>query len=192
MEQYAAQADLDDADEDELIGVTVNDTSYIPRSLLKRIGYKLVQDEESGEWEAVQREGADQVCCLLGVRGECAGVRYGWAVGRRTRRQQNDSICEPHTHTYTHQHQQQQESCLLLPRSLALLAASHPLCRVELHLRTQPAQRRPVLAAHHHTTPHDATRRRRLSSPRSSRLSCRPSLPAPPSTRATWTPSCAT
>jgi hypothetical protein len=62
LDQYSAQGDGDDADEDELIGVSVNDTSYIPRSLLKRIGYKLVQAEETGEWEAVQREGADQVC----------------------------------------------------------------------------------------------------------------------------------
>jgi hypothetical protein len=42
-------------------GVTVDSTSYIPRRLLKKIGYKLAKDEESGEWEAVAREGADQV-----------------------------------------------------------------------------------------------------------------------------------
>lgn len=68
LDEYGnSQVDLDDVDEDELIGVSVSNTSYIPRSLLKKIGYKIVKDEESGEWEAVEREGADQV--------------GGWVVG---------------------------------------------------------------------------------------------------------------
>lgn len=45
-------------DEDECIGVAVNDTSYVPASLLKRLGYKIVQAEEGGEWGVVRREGA--------------------------------------------------------------------------------------------------------------------------------------
>lgn len=48
-------------------GVTVDSTTYIPRRLLKKIGYKLAKDEESGEWEAVAREGADQVGCCTWV-----------------------------------------------------------------------------------------------------------------------------
>lgn len=65
FEEYGnSQVDYDDVDEDELIGVSVSSstaTSYIPRAMLKRIGYKIVKDEETGEWEAVEREGADQV-----------------------------------------------------------------------------------------------------------------------------------
>ena len=62
LDEYGnSQVDLDDVDEDELIGVSVSNTSFIPRRLLKQIGYKIVKDEESGEWEAVEREGADQV-----------------------------------------------------------------------------------------------------------------------------------
>jgi hypothetical protein len=71
LDEYGnSQVDYDDVDEDELIGVSVNSTSYIPRSLLKKVGYKLVKDEESGEWEAVEREGADQVG-LFGVPYWC-------------------------------------------------------------------------------------------------------------------------
>eukprot|EP00882_Tetradesmus_deserticola_P001197 GHRQ01001295.1.p1 GENE.GHRQ01001295.1~~GHRQ01001295.1.p1 ORF type:complete len:570 (+),score=303.00 GHRQ01001295.1:139-1848(+) len=45
-------------DEDECIGVAVDDTSYVPASLLKRLGYKIVKAEEGGEWGVVRREGA--------------------------------------------------------------------------------------------------------------------------------------
>jgi hypothetical protein len=45
-------------DEDECIGVATNDTSYVPASLLKRLGYKIVKAEEGGEWGVVRREGA--------------------------------------------------------------------------------------------------------------------------------------
>jgi hypothetical protein len=75
LDTYGAAADLDDADEDELIGVSINDTSYIPRSLLKRMGYKLTQNEETKEWEAVAREGAEEVCvrvCWGGAAVPCA------------------------------------------------------------------------------------------------------------------------
>lgn len=69
LDEYGnSQVDYDDVDEDELIGVSVANSSYIPRRLLKRIGYKLAKDEESGEWEAVEREGADQVGLVLGLR----------------------------------------------------------------------------------------------------------------------------
>jgi len=65
FEEYGNnQVDFDDVDEDELIGVSVSGASsgsYIPRRMLKKIGYKIVKDEESGEWQAVEREGADQV-----------------------------------------------------------------------------------------------------------------------------------
>lgn len=63
LDEYgnSSQVDYDDVDEDELIGVSINNTSYIPRSLLKKLGFKIVKDEETGEWEAVEREGADQV-----------------------------------------------------------------------------------------------------------------------------------
>jgi hypothetical protein len=100
MEEYGnSQVDYDDVDEDELIGVSVSSTgatSYIPRAMLKRIGMKIVKDEETGEWEAVEREGADQVglrgrgvvcqqglswgCCYEGVRQGMCG-RIGANVG---------------------------------------------------------------------------------------------------------------
>jgi hypothetical protein len=38
--------------------VATNDTSYVPASLLKRLGYKIVKAEEGGEWGVVRREGA--------------------------------------------------------------------------------------------------------------------------------------
>jgi hypothetical protein len=56
-------------DEDECIGVAVNDTSYVPASLLKRLGYKIVKAEEGGEWGVVRREGAAEEvrrCCPKG------------------------------------------------------------------------------------------------------------------------------
>lgn len=67
----------------------MDSTTYIPRRLLKKIGYKLAKDEESGEWEAVAREGADQVgrwaldaaVVLLCVRWDHRQQRSVRAVG---------------------------------------------------------------------------------------------------------------
>lgn len=87
LDEYGnSQVDYDDVDEDELIGVSVSNNSYIPRSLLKKIGYKIVKEEESGEWEAVARDGADQVCvevvaCLLwGLLSMRAGTCWSTRV----------------------------------------------------------------------------------------------------------------
>jgi hypothetical protein len=55
-------------DEDECIGVATNDTSYVPASLLKRLGYKIVKAEESGEWGVVRREGAAEEVRRRGCR----------------------------------------------------------------------------------------------------------------------------
>lgn len=77
LEEYgnSSQVDYDDVDEDELIGVSFNNTSYIPRSLLKKLGVKIVKDEETGEWETVEREGADQVSISTGRCGSLQGVQ---------------------------------------------------------------------------------------------------------------------
>lgn len=66
----------------------MDSTSYIPRRLLKKIGYKLAKDEESGEWEAVEREGADQVGPCWGAVLDAAAVvllRVCWGHGQQQR-----------------------------------------------------------------------------------------------------------
>jgi hypothetical protein len=54
-------ADNVEDDEDEFVGVSTNDTSYVPRHLLVRMGYKIVKGEESGEWEVTKRDPAAEV-----------------------------------------------------------------------------------------------------------------------------------
>lgn len=57
----AFNADVDE-DESECIGVAYNDTSYVPASLLKRLGYKIVKGEgEGGEWAVERRQAAEEV-----------------------------------------------------------------------------------------------------------------------------------
>eukprot|EP00879_Flechtneria_rotunda_P012753 GHRR01013317.1.p1 GENE.GHRR01013317.1~~GHRR01013317.1.p1 ORF type:complete len:992 (+),score=471.36 GHRR01013317.1:234-3209(+) len=51
------QADMEDEEESELVGVSSLDTSYVPRSLLKKMGYKIIKGEDSGEWEVARRGG---------------------------------------------------------------------------------------------------------------------------------------
>jgi len=87
LDEYGnSQIDFDDVDEDELIGVSVSGASsgsYIPRRLLKKIGYKIVKDEESGEWQAVEREGADQIEISDSLAADLEAIAAGTAPDPR-------------------------------------------------------------------------------------------------------------
>lgn len=81
----AFNADGDD-DEDELLSVVVDDTSYVPRSLLKRMGLKLQQAEEGGDWSLVAREGAAEVSDggVVVTDNGCGGVNSRSTSSSRT------------------------------------------------------------------------------------------------------------
>jgi hypothetical protein len=54
--QSVALTEDDDGEASELIDFwSLDNTNKLPKGALKKLGYKIVKNEESGEWEAVKR-----------------------------------------------------------------------------------------------------------------------------------------